>query len=80
MTVGGDGALCCWGWNFSDKGKNRAAAAVDASRARLSHIVDVRKEQDAALRDMEQLKEDSKSSMYLDLIMSNFKCNAQFQS
>eukprot|EP00795_Rhopilema_esculentum_P012071 gene12071-2664_t len=62
MTVGGDGALCCWGWNFSDKGKNRAAAAVDASRARLSQIVDARKEQDAALKDMEPLKEVSKST------------------
>ena len=55
LAVGGDGTLSCWAWNFSDKGKNRAAAAVDAARARFSQVIELRKEQDTTLKLMKEL-------------------------
>lgn len=58
LTVGGDGTLSCWAWDFSDKGKSRAAAAVDFARARYSQILELRKEQDAAMKALNQLSWD----------------------
>ena len=55
MVVGGDGTLSCWAWNFTEQGKNRAAAAMDAARARFSQVIRLRREQDAALQKMHEL-------------------------
>ena len=55
MAVGGDGTLSCWAWSFTEQGRNRAAAAMDAARARFSQVIKLRREQDAALQKMDEL-------------------------
>ena len=53
ITAGGDGTVSCWGWDFNEKGKGRSTAAVNACKARLSQLADVRREQDAVLKEMQ---------------------------
>jgi len=75
VVVGGDGTLSCWAWNFTEQGKNRAAAAMDAARARFSQVIRLRREQDAALQKMHELssdemKTDKEESTWLDISVS----------
>ncbi len=62
LTVGGDGTLSCWGWEFSTLGKSRAAAAVDAAKSQIDALHDMRLEQDRALTALPEISIDHQST------------------
>lgn len=47
LSTGADGVLACWVWNFTSTGKGKAAAAMDAARARASLLTTIRKDEDS---------------------------------
>ena len=55
VTAGGDGTLSCWGWNLSNLGRNRVAAAASAAKTRLDQLRSIRQDQDAFLTRMPEL-------------------------
>ena len=67
ITAGGDGTLSCWGWDFNEKGKGRSTAAVNACKARLSQLADVRREQDAVLKEMQTFEPEVVECKFLPL-------------
>eukprot|EP00794_Sanderia_malayensis_P003685 gene3685-4202_t len=56
LTVGGDGTLSCWQWEYSALGKSRATAAVDAARSSIASLRDVRRKQDEYLKQLPEIE------------------------
>eukprot|EP00794_Sanderia_malayensis_P005297 gene5297-5966_t len=66
LTVGGDGTLSCWQWEYSALGKSRATAAVDAARSSIASLRDIRRKQDECLKQLPEIETNDEGLIMLD--------------